>query len=269
MVAGLPFGKATDMFLPLAIRGAVFIFFTGMLFYGYKEERFVILNLCRYSNISHESCDDTDDVAEVLPAATLDIMKGMAFEFIFGFTFTFRPRHMRFELFGFIPPSIPGEMYQAHKWEKVKNQRGKMEYQTTWKKPWAYGKNKEKGLVNWMEIRPGAALARFSAACHSSLVVIVHAAHSICTSVNALVMNAPERKKVAERQQELYLLAGEYAKEQNKKKSNALEKEVEALMVSGTCVGIITASRYRSNSSPCLRWLTECGRERSQNTWQG
>jgi hypothetical protein len=179
MVAGLPFGKATDMFLPLAIRGAVFIFFTGMLFYGYKEERFVILNLCRYSNISHENCDDTDDVAEVLPAATLDIMKGMAFEFIFGFTFTFRPRHMRFELFGFIPPSIPGEMYQAHKWEKVKNQRGKMEYQTTWKKPWAYGKNKEKGLVNWMEIRPGAALARFSAACHSSLVVMAGSAFNL------------------------------------------------------------------------------------------
>ena len=46
-------------------------------------------------------------------------------------------------------------------------------------------------------------------------------------------MNAPERKKVAERQQELYLLAGEYAKEQNKKKSNALEKEVDPRALGG------------------------------------
>jgi hypothetical protein len=40
----------------------------------------VCQNLCRYSNISeHYGCGKVDTVEEVLPAASLDILKGMVF----------------------------------------------------------------------------------------------------------------------------------------------------------------------------------------------
>lgn len=40
---GAPVGKAADNFLPLSIRLAVLIFLAGMMYYGVKEERIVIL----------------------------------------------------------------------------------------------------------------------------------------------------------------------------------------------------------------------------------
>ena len=190
MVWGFPFGKVTDTALPLAIRAAFAIFVMGMAYGGVVEQNLVILNLCQFTMVFHDSCDY--GLQEVFVAAFIDLLKGMSFEFMFGFTLVFRPRSLRFELFGFCPPSIPGEMYQAHHKNEFINERGNKDYYSAWRKPWPYGE-KGRALVNWMEIRP-------------------------------------ETQKVAERQKELYIKGAQYAKEQDLKKSQALAKEVEALM---------------------------------------
>lgn len=190
MAFGIPVGKFMDMTLPLAIRAAFIIFVLGMAYGAALEQKLVILNLCQFTMIFHDRCDFGLD--EIFVAAFIDLLKGMAFEFMFGFTLVFRPRWLRWEVFGFCPPSIPGEMYQAHHKTEFINERGNTDYMSAWKKPWGYG-TKGRALVNWMEIRP-------------------------------------ETQKVAERQKELYIKGAEYAKEQDQKKSQALAKEVEALM---------------------------------------
>ena len=192
MILGFPYGKFMDLVLPLAIRAAFCIFVLGMAYGAWSEQRLVILNLCMYTDAFHDGCDETDELDEITLAAIIDLLKGMFFEFVFGFTLIFRPRWMRFELFGFCPPSIPGEMYSAHHRVEFINERGNTDYLSAWKKPWTFG-DKGRALVNWMEIRP-------------------------------------ETKKVAERQKELYIKGAEYAKEQDKKKSIALAKEVDSLM---------------------------------------
>ena len=185
-----PIGKLMDATLPVAIRAAFGIFVISMAYYGALEQKLVIVNLCQFTMVFHDTCDF--ELHEILISAFIDLLKGMAFEFLFGFTLVFRPRFLRFELFGFCPPSIPGEMYQAHHKTEIINERGNKDYVSAWKKPWGYG-DKGRSLVNWMEIRP-------------------------------------ETQKVAERQKELYIKGAEYAKEQDLKKSQALAKEVEALM---------------------------------------
>lgn len=179
-----------DATLPLAIRAAFIIFVISMAYYGALEQKLVIVNLCQFTMVFHDTCDF--ELHEILISAIIDLLKGMAFEFLFGFTLVFRPRFLRFELFGFCPPSIPGEMYQAHHKTEIVNERGNKDYLSAWKKPWGFGDN-GRALVNWMEIRP-------------------------------------ETQKVAERQKELYIKGAEYAKEQDLKKSQALAQEVEALM---------------------------------------